>query len=129
MLDHNGKARTGLRGAPSAAGRGVVRQSPATRRATARKAAAVVVELRDLAQLLRASSDGLSAAALAKETNGRPDQIRALLRDLEAAGKVRRTGQRRGTRWHVITDDDWIAQRASELAARSKTATVDRKAA
>jgi hypothetical protein len=29
----------------------------------------------------------------------------------------------------VITDDDWIAQRASELAARSKTATVDRKAA
>jgi ribosomal protein S19E (S16A) len=88
-----------------------------------------VVPLGKLEQLLGSTSDGLSAAALAKRTNGSPDQIRALLKDLEAAGKVRRTGQRRGTRWRVITDEDWIAERAAELERRAASGTPQRKAA
>jgi DNA-binding GntR family transcriptional regulator len=88
-----------------------------------------VVDLRHLTELLGRSGAGLSAPALAKQTTASVDQIRGLLKDLEAAGKVRRTGHRRGTRWHVITDEDWIAQRAAELAARTKEVLANRKAA
>ncbi len=64
-------------------------------------------------------SDGMSTPELAKATDGKPDQILSLLRDLEQAEQIRRTGQRRGTRWHLITDEDRVAARAAELAAQS----------
>jgi hypothetical protein len=103
--------------------------APPTRPRRARRAkTAEVVPLGKLEQLLGRSRGGLSAAAIAKETNGSPGQIRALLKDLEAAGKARRTGERRGTRWSVITEDDWIAQRAAELERRSSSRR-ERKAA
>jgi hypothetical protein len=37
-------------------------------------------------------------------------------------GGFARSGQRRSTRWHAITDEEGIQKRAAELAARSKTA-------
>ncbi|MFZ0975819.1 MAG: hypothetical protein WAN22_26585 [Solirubrobacteraceae bacterium] len=46
-----------------------------------------------------------------------------LLRDLETGGRIRRTGQRRGTRWHAITDEDRIRERAAELEATRKRRT------
>lgn len=67
-----------------------------------------------------AESDGLTAAAIAKEAGADRDQVFALLRDLEAARRVRRTGERRATRRHAITDDDRIHERAAELAARRR---------
>ena len=42
-------------------------------------------------------------------------RVRAQLRDLEAAGRVRRTGDRRSTRWLLIVDEDRIAERVAEL--------------
>jgi hypothetical protein len=93
----------------------------ATRRQTKRRPAAEVVPAGKLEQLLGAS-DGLTTAALARETNADPGQMLPLLRELEAAGKIRRSGQRRGVRWHAITDEDRIAQRAAELASRSRAA-------
>ncbi|MBV9336037.1 MAG: hypothetical protein JO243_09100 [Solirubrobacterales bacterium] len=71
---------------------------------------------------LLAEGDGLTTSALAERTNGDRDQVLTLLRELEAAGRIRRTGQRRSTRWHAITDEDRIRERAAELAARSKRA-------
>lgn len=65
-------------------------------------------------------SPGMSTSELAKATNGKPAQILALLRELERANQIRRTGQRRGTRWHLITDEDRVAARAAEIAAQSK---------
>ena len=53
---------------------------------------------------------------LAKTTNGKPDQVFALLRQLENDNQIRRTGQGRGTRWHLITDEDRVAARAAEIA-------------
>jgi hypothetical protein len=67
-------------------------------------------------------SPGMSTSQLAQATNGRPDQILALLRELEKTDQVRRSGVRRGTRWHLITDEDRIATRAAQLAAQSKRA-------
>ncbi len=71
-------------------------------------------------QILVPSSEGLTTRAIATQANAKPDQVLALLRELEAAGKARRSGQRRGTRWHAITDEDRIATRAAELEKRSK---------
>lgn len=71
-------------------------------------------------ELLLSENGGLTTSALAERTNGDRDQVLTLLRDLEAAGRIRRTGQRRSTQWHAITDEDRIRERAAELAARSK---------
>jgi hypothetical protein len=65
-------------------------------------------------------SEGMSTPELAKATHGKPDQILALLRELEKTDQIRRTGQRRATRWHLITDEDRIAARAAEIAAQRK---------
>lgn len=95
------------------------------RRQSKSKRSADVVPAGKLEQLL-GGSDGLTTAALAKEANADPGQMLPLLRDLEAAGKVRRSGQRRGLRWHAVTDEDRIAARAAELASRSRSARSSR---
>jgi hypothetical protein len=74
-----------------------------------------------------AGSDGMTTAELAKATRGRPLQVLALLRELESADQIRRSGQRRGTRWHLITDEDRIAARAAEIAAQTKRPRRARK--
>jgi predicted transcriptional regulator len=71
-------------------------------------------------EALLSDNGGLTTSALAERTNGDRGQVLTLLRELETAGRIRRTGQRRGTRWHVITDEDRIRERAAELAARRK---------
>lgn len=68
---------------------------------------------------LLADSDALTTGALAKQVQAEHDQVLAVLRDLEAARRVRRTGQRRATRWHTITDEDRIRKRTAELESRS----------
>ncbi|MGO9954480.1 MAG: hypothetical protein ACLP50_00615 [Solirubrobacteraceae bacterium] len=74
-------------------------------------------------ELLLAATDGLTTTALAEHADASRDQVLTLLREMEARGTVRRVGQRRGTRWHLITDEERIAQRAAELAAQSRAAT------
>jgi hypothetical protein len=64
--------------------------------------------------------DGLTTAVLARQTGAAHGQVLTLMRELEKADRVRRTGQRRGTRWHAITDEDGIQQRAAELATRPR---------
>jgi hypothetical protein len=59
--------------------------------------------------------EGLSASASADEVGADYQATLRLLRDLEAAGQIRREGTRRSTRWRLITDDDRIAARAAEL--------------
>jgi hypothetical protein len=72
-----------------------------------------------LEAMLRDAEDGLNAVAIAKQANARPTQVRDLLRELEVAGQVRRTGAGRASRWRVVTDEERIAKRAAELEARS----------
>ena len=94
-----------------------LRREP-TARNTARRAGEVVPAGK-LTALLEGST-GMSTSELANATAGRPDQILGLLRELEKADQIRRTGERRGTRWHLITDEERIAARAGEIAAQSK---------
>lgn len=71
---------------------------------------------------LLAEHSGITTTALAELANGGRDQVLGVLRELEAAGLARRIGQRRGTRWHAITDEDRVAARAAELERQSKRA-------
>jgi hypothetical protein len=70
-------------------------------------------------ELLLTGTSGLATSELAHRANGDHEQVLVLLRELEIGGRVRRTGERRGTRWHAITDEDRVSQRAAELIARS----------
>jgi hypothetical protein len=92
---------------------------PPQRRRAATKPTREVVPAGKLEAML-AEHDGITSTALAKLANAAPDQVLTLLRELEAGGRARRTGQRRGTRWHAITDEDRIVARAAELEKLSK---------
>jgi hypothetical protein len=72
------------------------------------------------AERIIAEGDGLSAAEVASYAGARRDQVLRVLRDLEAARRARRTGHGRGTRWHLMTAEDWILERAQELAGRRR---------
>ena len=74
----------------------------------------------EAAERILAEGDGLSAADVARYGGARRDQVLRLLRDLEGTRRARRTGHGRGTRWHLMTDEDWILERAQELAGRRR---------
>ncbi len=114
-LVHNG-------GGPASppAPRAKPRRRPPSRASRRRSTGKRQVLVADRAERLLAESDGLTTAALAEQADAERDQVLALLRDLEAAGRVRRSGQRRGTRWHAFTDEDRIKERAAELEARGR---------
>ena len=84
----------------------------------ARRTSSVITA--DRLESLLSGNGGLSTSGLAEEAGGNRDHVLRLLRDLETAGRIRRTGQRRGTRWHAITDEDRIRERAAELEATRK---------
>jgi hypothetical protein len=90
------------------------------RQATPRRRGEIVAA--DKLERLLADHSGIASTALADLANGERGSVMSLLRELEAAGRVRRTGQRRGTRWHVITDEDRVQARAAELERQSKRA-------
>lgn len=74
----------------------------------------------DRLESLLSGSGGLTTSELAEHSGGNRDQVLRLLLDLESAGRIRRIGQRRATRWHAITDEDRIRERAAELEATRK---------
>jgi predicted Rossmann fold nucleotide-binding protein DprA/Smf involved in DNA uptake len=110
-FDANGATRSSA--PPKAPGRGRARGRNGSKQLTE------VVPAGRLEQLLGAGG-AVTTTELAQRANGAPAQVRTLLKELEAAGKVRRTGQRRGTRWSIITDEDRIAERAAELESRRR---------
>jgi predicted ArsR family transcriptional regulator len=67
---------------------------------------------------------GLSAVAIAKRL-GRGDRaVRDTLRQLEADGRIRSEGSRRTSLWRLVSDEEKIATRVSELeAARRRDAS------
>jgi len=74
-------------------------------------------------ELLLSDTGGLATSELAERAHADRDQVLTALRELEAAGRVHRTGQRRSTRWHAITDEERrIRERAPKRAARSRSA-------
>jgi hypothetical protein len=89
------------------------RRAAATAAPKQRSVASLTAE--QLERLLAEVTSGLSAGAIAERAGVSYSRVLARLRELEAAGRVRRTGIRRSTLWLVITDEERIAQRAAEL--------------
>jgi hypothetical protein len=97
-------------------------RTPARRRTRAKADRTVEVVPAGKLELLLSDTGGLATSALAARANADRNQVFTLLRELETTGPVRRTGQRRATRWHAITDEERIQERAAELAARGRSA-------
>ena len=97
---------------PRAARNGARAGSPAAR-ATRRGTRPLGQE--ELERILGDAKSGLSASTIADQAGAGYQATLALLRELEAKGAVRREGARRSTRWRLLTDEDWIAERTAEL--------------
>lgn len=104
--------------APKVESNGAQRKARARQRKPTRTTQVLLAE--QLQGILGESTDGLSTSTIAEQGNADPGQVLTLLRELEKAGQVRRSGERRGTRWHLITEEDRIAARAAGLEGRSK---------
>lgn len=116
-----GKAQR-TRTATSAAKPGPAKTAPIPKRRRAVRRARVGPVSSDQLIALLQGSDGLASTALARESGGDGNQIRALLKQLADAGQVRKTGERAATRWHLITEEEQIAARAAEIEGQMKTA-------
>jgi hypothetical protein len=75
-----------------------------------------------LERLLSDTPAGLSATAIAEHASAGYGQTLKLLRVLEAAGQVRRSGSRRTTVWRLISDEERVVERVGELEARRTVA-------
>ncbi|MGZ6639742.1 MAG: hypothetical protein ACXVII_43865 [Solirubrobacteraceae bacterium] len=101
-----------------------------TRKASAkgtRRRAGVEVGTETLERLLADTSAGLSANAIAEQAGAGYNPTLKLLRGLEAAGRVRRSGSRRSTVWRLVTDEERIAERAAELERRRSIPSQQRR--
>jgi hypothetical protein len=115
-------------GTPKPGGAAQGNGSTTTRKRSTTKRAATVTRPRSgggavgaetLERLLADTAAGLSANAIATQTGAAYSRTLKLLRELEAAGRVRRSGSRRSTVWRLITDEERITERAAELERRS----------
>jgi hypothetical protein len=107
------------------ADRASTRHRTSPKRTTAQRRVDVLLAGK-LKAMLRDSADGLSAAAIARCSNAGRSQVLELLRELESAGKVRRSGSRRTSSWRAITDEERIAERAAELERLSRNSRAAR---
>lgn len=76
----------------------------------------VVVPAGKIASLLQ-STDGITTAELARQTNGGHEQILSILKELEADGKAHRSGTRRSTKWHAGPASSNGASTAADIPA------------
>ena len=83
-------------------------RKPARRRARGNTGRRAEVVRAGKLELLLSDTGGLATSELADRVDADRDRVLTMLRELEMAGRVRRTGQRRSTRWHTITDEERI---------------------
>jgi hypothetical protein len=96
---------------------------------TRKRRAGGAVGTETLERLLADTSAGLSANAIAEQAGAGYNPTLKLLRKLEEAGQVRRSGSRRSTVWRLVTDEERIAERAAELERRRSIPSQQRRRA
>jgi predicted Rossmann fold nucleotide-binding protein DprA/Smf involved in DNA uptake len=64
--------------------------------------------------------EGVPARDIRSQVNGSDNQVLKVLKDLESEGKVKRTGQRRATKWHLVTENGRSAARAAKPTRRAR---------
>jgi hypothetical protein len=73
--------------------------------------------------------EGVPARDIRSQVNGSDNQVLKVLKDLESEGKIKRTGQRRATKWHLVTTNGASATRAAKPARRTRQAKPEPTAA
>jgi hypothetical protein len=96
---------------------------PRPRRAKREPAARVQVVPQGVLEKILGENPGSTTSQLARIANADRGQVLTLLKQLEGADRVHRSGQRAATRWRRFTDEDAIAERAAELSKRTKKPT------
>jgi hypothetical protein len=112
------------RGRRSARGR-------ATRQRTSNGRAGKVALTPDVVVKL-VTPEGVPAREIRSQVNGSDNQVLKVLKDLESEGKIKRTGQRRATKWHRVTGSDQVSTRTttqSTTAVSEKRRAAGRKSA
>jgi predicted Rossmann fold nucleotide-binding protein DprA/Smf involved in DNA uptake len=98
------------------------RRSPrarATRQRTSNGRTAKVALTPDVVVKL-VTPEGVPAREIRSQVNGSDNQVLKVLKDLESEGKVKRTGQRRATKWHLATANGSSAASVTKPARRAR---------
>jgi hypothetical protein len=66
--------------------------------------------------------EGVPAREIRAQVSGSDNQVLKVLKDLESEGKIKRTGQRRATRWHRVTDNGQATGGATNRTAATLSA-------
>jgi predicted Rossmann fold nucleotide-binding protein DprA/Smf involved in DNA uptake len=66
--------------------------------------------------------EGVPARDIRAQVNGSDNQVLKVLKDLESEGKIKRTGQRRATKWHLATANGRSAASATKPTRRTRRA-------
>jgi hypothetical protein len=109
---------------PTSEASGPHKQAADRSRSSDRDASSLSAE--QLVQLLTAAGSAVSATVIVEQTGVPRVRVLTLLRELEDAGTVRRTGQRRSTLWSAVTDEHRTADRTAELERQFAARRVDR---
>jgi hypothetical protein len=73
--------------------------------------------------------EGVPARDIRSKVNGSDNQVLKVLKDLEAEGKIKRTGQRRATKWHLVTENGQSASSAAKPTRRARQPKAEPAAA
>jgi len=114
-------AKRALLDGASGGSKPATRKPRAKRQARSNVARRVVVAPAGQLEKLLEENPGTTTTAIARLAGADRNQVLTLLKELEAAGRVRRSGERNRTRWHRYTAEDQIAERAADLAASTKS--------
>lgn len=88
--------------------------APAPSRARSRE-----LQSSQITELLAESPNGLSIVALARRAGASESAVRERLTELERTGRVRSSGSRRTSLWRMLSDEEWVAERAAQLSQSS----------
>jgi hypothetical protein len=76
------------------------------RRRASRRRVATAHAAPEALEAVLATADSLTTSDVVSRTGATRIRVLAALRELEGAGRIRRSGIRRSTRWHAITDQE-----------------------
>jgi hypothetical protein len=114
------------RGRPSPRSRATRQRTSNGRTANGRSAGKVALTPAVVVSLV--TPEGVPARDIRSRVNGSDNQVLKVLKDLESEGKIKRTGQRRATKWHRVTDNGRTTGQPA-AASPAKRSAAGRKAA
>jgi hypothetical protein len=100
-------------------GRRSARSRPARQRTSNGRTAKVALTPDVVVKLV--TPEGVPARDIRAQVNASDNQVLKVLKDLESEGKVKRTGQRRATKWHLATANGRSAASAPKPTRRVRT--------